>query len=370
MTNNNDNGKKLNAGCIKIFQFLRLLYDDEAYYSRVVEIFKDEVSSKNEPNSNNIQVVINKYVNALKIFGIKIVKEKNKYKLLSSLYSMELTSDDIKSISILLSSTENFPDKKLGGNVKDFINKIELRMNNEDKNTLNSLVKNSNYDFSFYYTDLREQINQCIDLAEHNRIVNLVYINKKKEKQIKCRVKEVIFESKTVYLLVHDTLARENIQIALPNILSIDDTLANTMDTKEYNTTVVFNLKGRLAKTYQLKPGEDSEPLANGDLKVTTHEGEPLEMLLSRLMRYSTSCEVTYPKFIKDKMIALINDTLSNYEEDLEEKLVEEKKVKKTKSILKDSRAKNGRKSRNYTISNTGNLLSDDAGSNTRRKNS
>ncbi len=371
MTNNNDSGKKLNAGCIKIFQFLRLLYDNEAYYSRVVEIFKDEVSSKNEPNSNNIQVVINKYVNALKIFGIKIVKEKKKYKLLSSLYSMDLTSDDIKSISILLSSTENFPDRKLGGNVKDFIDKIELRMNNEDKNTLNSLVKNSNYDFSFYYTDLREQINQCLELAEHSRMVNLVYLNKKKEKKIKCKVKDVIFESKTVYLLVHDVMARENIQIALPDILSIDDTLANTVEAKEYNTTVVFILKGRLAKTYHLKSGEESEPLENGDLRVTTHEGEPLDMLLSRLMRYSTSCEVIYPKFIKEKMIALINDTLSNYEEDLDlEKIAKEKKAKKTKAILKDQRVKHDRKTRNYTVPNSRNLLSDDAGSNTKRKSS
>lgn len=332
--NNNDNGKKINVGCIKIFQFLQLLYEDEAEYSRVVEIFKDEISSKNASNSNNIQVVINKYVNALKIFGIKIVKEKNKYKLLSSLYSMKLSSDDIKSISILMTSTENFPDKKSGNSVKEFLNKIELRMNNEDKNTLNSLIKNSNYDFSFYYTDFREQINKCLELAEYGRIVNLVYLSKKKEKKIKCRVKEVIFESKTAYLLVYDMVARENVRIALPHIYSIDDSPASSIDVNEPTTTVVFRLKGRLAKTYHYRNGE--KVTQDGDEIVVVTRDEPIDLLLSRLMRYSTSCEIVSPKFIRARMLAMINDTLSNYEQEDTQKAKPEKTVKKTNMILKD----------------------------------
>ena len=337
-TDNDNNSKKLNAGCIKIFQFLQLLYEDEAEYGRVVEIFKDEVSVKNA-SSNNIQVVINKYVNALKIFGIKITKEKNKYKLLSSLYSMKLSVDDIKSMSILISSTENFPDKKSGSSVKEFLNKIELRMKNEDKNTLNSLIKNSNYDFSFYYTDLREQINQCLELAEHNRTINLVYLNKKKEKKIKCNVKEVIFESKTAYLLVYDMVARENLQIALPHILSIDDSPASMMNAADSTTTVVFRLKGRLAKTYNYREGEKctKEFTKDGEELVVVTRDEPVDLLLSRLMRYSTSCEIVSPKFIKEKMVALINDTLSNYDEDLDTENQEPvKRTRKSKAILKD----------------------------------
>lgn len=313
MTYNNDN-KKLNAGCIKIFQFLQLLYEDEADYQRVVEIFKDEISTKNAQNSNSIQVLINKYINALKIFGIKIIKEKNKYKLQSSLYSMKLSTDDIKSMSILLASSQNFPDKKSGDTVKEFIDKIELRMSNEDKNILSTYIKNSDYDFSFYYSDLREQINKCIELAEHNRIINLVYLNKKKEIKLKCKVKDVIFDSRTAYLMVYDRISRENIKIAIPNILSIDDSPASTVNTTESTTTVVFKLKGRLAKTYHLRPGEKSTP--EGDNLIVVTRDEPIESLLSRLIRYSTDCEIQSPKFLRDKMFTLINDMLKNYDEE------------------------------------------------------
>ena len=128
------NNTKLNDGCIKIFKLLILLYEDKADYNSVVEIFKDDLS---EQSTNNIQVVLNKYINTLKVFGIKIKKYKNKYTLQSSLYSMGYNIDDLKSISILINSTKNFPDTKITQDLNEFINSLTLRMNNEDKNKLN-----------------------------------------------------------------------------------------------------------------------------------------------------------------------------------------------------------------------------------------
>ena len=69
------NNKKLNDGCLKIFEFLKLLYNDEAEYSKVLEIFQDEIK---ETTTNNIQVTLNKYINTLRVFGLKIKKENGK----------------------------------------------------------------------------------------------------------------------------------------------------------------------------------------------------------------------------------------------------------------------------------------------------
>ena len=100
--------KKLNRGCLKIFQLLKLLYEDNADYDSVVKIFKDETEGQ---SANTIHVNLNKYFNTLKIFGIKIKKENNKFKLLSSLYSMNFTVEDLKAISILASSIDKFPEQ-------------------------------------------------------------------------------------------------------------------------------------------------------------------------------------------------------------------------------------------------------------------
>ena len=63
---------KLNDGCLKIFKLINLLYEDDAEYNKVVDIFKDDV---NEQSTNNIQVVLNKYINTLRVFGINIEKK-------------------------------------------------------------------------------------------------------------------------------------------------------------------------------------------------------------------------------------------------------------------------------------------------------
>lgn len=49
--------KKLNRGCLKIFQLLKLLYEDNADYDSVVKIFKDETEGQ---SANTIQVNLNK----------------------------------------------------------------------------------------------------------------------------------------------------------------------------------------------------------------------------------------------------------------------------------------------------------------------
>ncbi len=308
--------RKTNAAVLKIFEFLKLLYQDEATYERVVEIFKDEITkNKSEINSNNIQVILNKYINTLKVFGIKIVKENNKYKLLSSLYSINFTGEDLKAISIILSSGENIPDKTLNENIKNFVSTLEVRMSHEDKNTLNCLMKNVNYDFSFYYTDLKEQIKVCLDLCNQSQMINIIFLNYKKEETgLKCIAQEVVYNSRSALLKVYDTLERRVLEIPLQNILSISK-LSNVKNSVELSQTVVYKLKNRLAKTYKLRPDEILDHVEpNGDI-VIINKNEPYDVLLSRLMRYSYNCEILSPKSLKDEMLSLINKMLSSYDE-------------------------------------------------------
>ena len=131
------NTKKLNEGCLKIFRLLQLLYEDKAEYNDVIEIFMDE---SYDQTPNNLQVNINKYFNTLKIFGIKVKKEKNKFKLLSGLYSMYFTMDDLKSISLIMSYLNYFPEIDMTQNIEKFLESIEIRMNNEDKKTIITIL--------------------------------------------------------------------------------------------------------------------------------------------------------------------------------------------------------------------------------------
>ncbi len=301
------NNTKLNDGCIKIFKLLILLYEDKADYNSVVEIFKDDLS---EQSTNNIQVVLNKYINTLKVFGIKIKKYKNKYTLQSSLYSMGYNIDDLKSISILINSTKNFPDTKITQDLNEFINSLTLRMNNEDKNKLNKL--NKNYDFSFYYSNLRDQIEQCEQICKEKFIINVLYQKNNKEVKCKCTPKEILYDTRNVYLRVYDSVSNANIDIPISNILQISK-LPQLAKSSLVTTTVVYKLKNRFAKTYKLKENEYSDGYDKNGYLTVINKNEPFDTLLKRLMRYTYNCEIISPKYLRDQMINLINETLDNY---------------------------------------------------------
>lgn len=305
------NNKKLNEGCLKIFHLLELLYNDKADYDSVVSIFKDEID---ETSVNTIQVNLNKYFNTLKIFGIKIKKENNKFKLLSSLYSMNFTIEDLKAISLLTTSVNSFPDIDLTQDVNEFLQSLEARMNNEDKNKLNELKQNTPTDNSFYYTDLREQIKECEQVCKENCKITVIYKKRKKEIRCKCTPKDVVYDSKNAYLKVHDYIKHNLIEIPINSILTIikSPSVASTI---EMNTTVIYKLKNRLAKTYKLKEDETSEGFDEDGNQTIINKSGNIDNLIPRLLRYSYDCEIISPKHLREEMKRIINETISLYEE-------------------------------------------------------
>ena len=293
-----------------------LLYNDEADYSSVYNIFKSDIAEEDktydEKKLNNlIQVVINKYTNALKVFGVKVRKERNKYKLDSSLYSVDYSLNDLKALSILLGASKNIPDEEICENISDLKSSLFLRMNNSNKSTFSSLI--SDKDFSFFYTDLKKQIQDCKKFCKDNVVLDLTYLLKSKTIRCKCKPKEVTYDVKTAYLNVYDLNKKENIEIALPNILSIE-IMPNRSANCGSATTVTFKLKGRLAKTYKLKEGEKLLDKKDDEI-IVANSGEPLDKLYARLMRYTDLCEILSPKYIRDEMITLLNETIKLYQD-------------------------------------------------------
>ena len=58
---------------LKFSNSLNFLYQDKADYQSVINIFIDDFNE--DQTTNNIQVVLNKYLNTLKVFGLNVVKE-------------------------------------------------------------------------------------------------------------------------------------------------------------------------------------------------------------------------------------------------------------------------------------------------------
>lgn len=312
----NKSNAKINNSCLNIFKLIVLLYEDNAYYDNVVSIFKSDIEKesdyKNRKKQNNLtQVVLNKYINALRIFGIKIHKDKNKFKLDNSLYSIKYTLPELKALSLLIGGCSAIEDEEIVSNISKLKSDLLLRMNSEDKNTLD--LYNNEQDLSFFYEDIKKQIEKCKSYAQSDVMLDITYLYRNKERRCKCKAKEVVYSVKTACLKVYDVIKNDMLTIPIPNILSISQVKNKTLSYIK-SQTVVFKLKGRLASTYKLKINEKLDSKTKDEIVVINRD-EPTDILLPRLMRYSNCCEVISPKYLRTEMSDLINATLNLYEQ-------------------------------------------------------
>ena len=77
--------------------------------------------------------------------------------------------------------------------------------------------------------------------------------------------------------------------------------------------SVIFNLKGNLAKRYSLRENERLLPDSAPDTITVSNRGENKEVLFARLLRYDDQCEIITPKSYRAEMHKIICDTLHNY---------------------------------------------------------
>jgi len=300
--------EKYNDSCIKMFALLKLLLNDEAEYSAVMDIFADEAGN----NDSTLPVVLNKYLNTLKIFGIKVLKVKNKYHLLNMPFNIDFTAGDLKSIMLLKSAAEILPGAKSKEHLEKFIQSIEMRYSENAKSLANSLASKMPRDLSFYFSKFRDQILECERLCSEKKKLEIVYEFNNVETTIICSPKEVKYQNRKVCFSVLNQLSRQVFDIPIDNIKSIKQ-LPILSAAKDLTTSVVFKLKGRLAEAYKLKEWEYSNGRDfEGNLIVVNANEDP-DVLLLRLMKYGENCTVLTPKFMKDRMRELLDKVIANY---------------------------------------------------------
>ncbi len=300
---------KYNDSCLKMFQFLKLLTQGPVDFNVVLDIFSDETTE----GKSNPHVALNKYLNTLKIFGIKVQKKQNKYYLLSSPYKINLNADDLTSLNIIKNTLELLPNGKHKKNIETFIKNLEIRFSEETQATAKAINSTQNLDYTFNFSELKEQIKQCEEYCQQNHKLEITYTDiKGKLNHIICSPVELKYQKRKICICVNIQNEGRIVEIPIDNIKSINQ-LPSTNNNQITTTTITFKLKNRLAQNYKLREWERIEKFEpNGDI-IVVNKNEDQDLLLRRLMRYGNSCVILYPKFIKERMLELINKTLENY---------------------------------------------------------
>lgn len=303
--------EKYNDAVLKVFSLLTLLYNGEADFSDVIKLFADAEGNI----TRNANVLLNKYLNTIKVFGVDVKKIKNKYVLNHMPFSVHLAEEDLRAVALLKSALNFLPKGKNRNNIEKLLCDIE-KTYDKDTKILNSVIAaNKNYDLSFYFGKFEKQIAECEEYLQNSCKLELLYTSEGNDYNIICIPKEIKYHESLVYYSVYNILNRQIFDIPVDSIKNIRKLSDNSVQGQDSCTTVIFKLKGDLADRYKLRDWEHSNGKDENGALVVVNSGEDFRMLCFRLLRYDDKCEVVAPEYFKNQMIKMIDNMLVNYEQ-------------------------------------------------------
>lgn len=281
---------KKNITSLHLLKTLQVLYEDNYTMAEIVDILNETEKS---PIFN--RAVVSKYINTLRNSGFEITKINNVYYLTKMPFGMDLLKGDIKLIEFLYHIVSTRMSNKNKSTFSKFISKLNRHSNSE-------ILKVEEDNESVIFEDFENAIRD-------RRSVTFILKNKK---TINCIPIRLIEEKKPVQFLV---LVDGKEVIISANTVSAINTTSKIHAENFTQQAVLFKLTGNLAKRYTLREMEHLVEKRN-DFIIVSNSDECKEILLNRLLKYDTCCEILSPKSYRKDMLDIINATLKNYEEE------------------------------------------------------
>lgn len=286
-----------------------MLYQEDVEFKKVIDHF----SNGQYDGTSNTHVTLNKYLNAMKIFGIKVKKINKKYHMLSSIYKIKFNSTDIKSINLLKEAADVLPEGKNKSCFESFIKSLEMRYDESAQSLEQVTNTTKNLYLDFYHSEMVQQVKQCEKYCQDKQKLEIIFTNDKEEEiNLLCSPLETTYQKRKICLKVLGNNGSRIYEIPIENIKSIKQ-LPVASSAQSIPTTVVYRIKNRLARNYKLRDWERLDKIESDGSHVIVNKNEDLNIILQRLMRYGRECEILSPKFLKEEMIERINKTLDNY---------------------------------------------------------
>lgn len=301
--------KKISDTSIRVLETLKILSKSNVSVQDIINHFE-----KIDPN-NRIYTseVILKYINTLKVFGFRFVKEKDKYVLLNTPNQFDFDENDLKSVYLIDKYANVFPEDKIKIEINSFINNLRKKYSDNTILLAKNIDKPNPVSLGLNYSKYLDQIKKYEKYCQDKQRLKITYKNYK-EAIVTTMVEpsEIRYKNSEVYLNVYNALSAQVLDINFDSIIEIEQ-LPVKSNSVMMPFSVTFRLKGRLAKSYKLHDGEKAlqiEP--KGDI-IILNQQEDRQQFLRRLMRYGENCEVISPQNIREEMYELIKSTLNNY---------------------------------------------------------
>lgn len=301
--------KKIGDASVRVLETLKFLYKNSASIQDIICYFE-----KLDPN-NRIYTneVILKYINTLKVFGLRFVKEKDKYTLLNTPNQLNFNENELKAIYLIEKFSELLPEERVKAEIGAFLQELEKKFNDNTKLLSHNVSKPDFPSFEFDYGKYAQQIKEYEKYCIDGQRLKITYKNQNRnEVSAMVEPNEIKYIGNDVYFSIYNPISAQIQDISFNSISKVEQLPLKSNPT-HMTSSVTFQLKDRLAKGYKFHDGEELiQKKADGSIIVLNRK-EDRVLLLKRLMRYGENCEVISPQILREEMKQLIKSTLSNY---------------------------------------------------------
>jgi len=301
--------KKTGDTCVRVLETLKILYKSSVSIQDIINHL-EKINPNNKAYTNE---VILKYINTLKVFGFRFLKDKDKYELLNFPNQLNFDKNDLKAIYLIEKFSDLLPEERIKKEINKFLKELEKRFSDNTRLLSHNITKpdfiNFKFEYSKYLSQIKEYEKYCIDAQR----LKITYKNKTDiETSAMVEPNEIKYIENEVYLSVYNPISAQIQDINFNSIIKVEQ-LPLKSNPKNMFSSVTFELKDTLAKVYKLREWEKLLQInPNGGIVILNQQEDKI-LLLKRLMRYGENCEVISPKSLREEMKQLITSTLKNY---------------------------------------------------------
>ena len=292
---------------LRILEVLKILLEKNLSKTELIEKLKENDLVENVYS----QEAFLKYFNTFELSGLKLNRIQGKYSLNNALLKTSLNKKEQEMLVLLIKSIKKLNNKSEEEIMKNFFLKIDKYVGIDLNNELNNIA---NKETSIQNSNIRNNVIETLKhLIYEEQKVNITYKKTDNTEETDTfELKEIIEKDNCIYVVCYSPLLGRNKKININSIKSLNQ-LPQKISGVCYLNSIVFEVYGRLASLYRLKPSEKVIDFSNNHLTISNTE-EDKDSLLLRLLKYGENCKIIRPKSLQEEFINLTNDILKNLE--------------------------------------------------------
>lgn len=271
------------------------------------ELSQKEISIELERNPDIEQAftkeTVLKIINTLKVADISISKKKNKYFISKLPWFFDFKAENLNTLPKLGEFTSSLGQKELLKNYNSFLLNV-FRYLPEEK--LSDIRGHENKKSS-KYQDFLHLIRKLEQAKKNNYRIKIIF----DDESLVFDSFNIEYTNSDVFINGYNVKSHENKIVNIRKIKNIRQ-LPQKSSGVFFPSNVTFKIKGKLAKSYNLRENEKLIFFDNEQL-IISNKGEDKEKLLLRLMKYKDLCEIIAPESFRSDFVNILKDTISAY---------------------------------------------------------